>query len=147
MLASRHIEPPIDTLRLLELCIVHDLGELYCGDIPAITQQVDDGRDARERDGFVKLVEHLPTSDHAHFMALYDEYSDGETREAKIAKGLDKLETMLQHTQGKNAADFDYGFNLSYGVKWTQGDALISALRAMIDAETERLHLSQSADN
>ena len=28
---------------------------------------------------------------------------------------MDKLETLLQHTQGLNPPDFDYAFNLAYG--------------------------------
>ena len=51
--------------------------------------------------------------------------------EAKLAKGLDKLETILQHTQGKNPADFDYAFNLAYGRRYTAEDpVLLGASRA-----------------
>ncbi|VVE64163.1 AraC family transcriptional regulator [Pandoraea anapnoica] len=38
---------------------------------------------------------------------------------ARVVKALDKLETMLQPTQGDNPADFDYAFNLDYGCKHT----------------------------
>ena len=54
-------------------------------------------------------------------------------------KGLDKIETVLQHTQGANPAGFDYRFNLGYGQRFTAADPRLAALRAPIDAETERL--------
>ena len=55
---------------------------------------------------------------------------------ARLAKALDKLETILQHTQGENPVDFDYAFNFSYGREHTEGSALIAALRAALDEAT-----------
>ena len=51
---------------------------------------------------------------------------------------LDKLETILQHTQGANPPDFDYRFNLGYGRRYTEAPPLLAELRAILDAETER---------
>ena len=51
---------------------------------------------------------------------------------------LDKSETILQHTQGANPADFDYEFNLTYGAEWFRDDALLRRLRRLLDAETAR---------
>ena len=52
------------------------------------------------------------------------------TPEAQLAKGLDKLETILQHTQGLNPADFDYRFNLTYGQAYTAAHPILAAIRA-----------------
>ena len=60
------------------------------------------------------------------------------TREAMVAKGLDKLETILQHTQGRNPADFDYAFNLDYGQRYTAADPVLAALRSRLDEATAR---------
>ncbi|MEM1378223.1 MAG: HD domain-containing protein [Pseudomonadota bacterium] len=128
----------IDLERLLSLIVIHDLGEVYAGDVPAIHQTDNDGRDERERDDFFKLTSDLPVELKAKFRSLFDEYCAGETPEAKLAKGFDKLETMLQHAQGANAADFDYAFNLSYGKRWTDHDPLLSAIRAFVDGATKR---------
>jgi putative hydrolase of HD superfamily len=69
---------------------------------------------------------------------LWDEYEAASSPEAKLAKGLDKLETILQHTQGKNPADFDYAFNLAYGREYTATDPVMAALRERLDEETSR---------
>lgn len=71
-------------------------------------------------------------------MALWDEYSAGESFEAIFAKGFDKLETMLQHLVGKNAPDFDYAFNLGYGTKHTARHPLLARLRQLVDGETRK---------
>ena len=71
-------------------------------------------------------------------MGLWDEYEGAQTAEARLAKGLDKLETILQHTQGMNPADFDYDFNLGYGRRFTEGDPVLAALRDRLDEATRR---------
>ncbi|WP_127599466.1 HD domain-containing protein [Nitratireductor alexandrii] len=127
-----------DLLRLLKLCIVHDLGEAISGDVPAIHQAGDDGRAERERADLETLCAPLPDDLRAEMLALWDEYNAALTPEAVLAKGFDKLETMLQHVIGRNAPDFDYAFNLDYGVAQTSRDPLLSRLRALVDAETRR---------
>lgn len=52
-------------------------------------------------------------------------------------KALDKLETLLQHTQGDNPADFDYAFNLDYGRRYTDRAPLFKTLRELLDARTD----------
>jgi putative hydrolase of HD superfamily len=69
---------------------------------------------------------------------LWDEYEAAATPEARLAKGLDKLETILQHTQGANPPDFDYRFNLGYGRQHTSGDPFLEELRRILDDDTER---------
>ncbi|MEO1702440.1 MAG: HD domain-containing protein [Pseudomonadota bacterium] len=130
--------PDIDVQRLLSLLIIHDLGEVYEGDVPATDQRVDDGRDARERADFQKITAVLPDKLRTQFRDLFDEYTAGETKEAKLAKGFDKLETMVQHTQGENPDHFDYEFNLTYGNRWTDEVPLLRALRDIVDEATIR---------
>ena len=130
--------PHIDQLKLIKLCIIHDLGEAVSGDIPAIHQQAGVDKSIDERKDFLSLVKPLDEHLRQELIDLWDEYDQAQTEEAKLAKALDKMETILQHTQGKNPADFDYEFNLSYGKKWTDFDPLTATIRAIIDEETAR---------
>ena len=138
MLLADHY-PNVDPLRLIKLCIVHDLGEAVSGDIPAIHQVPGVNKSIEERKDFLSLVEPLPENLKIELIELWDEYDQAQTFEARLAKALDKIETVLQHTQGKNPADFDYGFNIPYGKKWTDFDPLTQQIRAIIDKETARL--------
>ena len=45
--------PDIDTLKLLKICILHDLGEIIGGDIPAPEQHT--SKSAGERQDFISL--------------------------------------------------------------------------------------------
>jgi putative hydrolase of HD superfamily len=133
-----------DRLKLLRLCIVHDLGEAISGDVPAPRQSPDDGRAARERADLETLCAPLPGDLRREIVDLADEYSSAATPEAQMVKGFDKLETMLQHLIGQNAADFDYRFNLRYGAQHTQRHPLLFQIRKLVDAATHERIAAQA---
>lgn len=143
-LVLRPAFPEIDFERLLGICIVHDLGEAVGGDVPApeqarrLARDVSDTKAAAERRDLLSVLAPLPEATRRQLTALWDEYEAALTPEARLAKALDKLETILQHTQGENPPDFDYRFNLEYGRRYTAHPEVIAALRAMLDRETER---------
>ncbi len=131
--------PDVDFSRLIKICIVHDLGEAISGDISAPEQARRSGsKAAEERRDLLQLLTTLPDRLRDEITGLWDEYEAAESPEARLAKGLDKLETILQHTQGRNPADFDYRFNLSYGRQFTGDHPLLATVRDLLDQETER---------
>lgn len=126
----------IDLLRLLKICIVHDLGEAIDGDIPAPMQDPAAAKSHKERTDFRSLIAPLPESVRAEFLALWDEYDAATSDEARVAKAFDKIETILQHNQGQNPQDFDYLFNLEYGKSHTDAVPLAARVRELIDNDT-----------
>ena len=144
--------PGVDLAKLLAMCVVHDLGEAIGGDVPAPEQvrrlaaDPTAAKSPQEREDLLTLLAPLPPSVRSSITALWDEYEGASSPEARVAKALDKLETILQHTQGDNPADFDYRFNLGYGRSFTAGHPLIVRLREALDRETARLADSHSGD-
>lgn len=127
--------PELDALRVLQLSIVHDLGEAIHGDISAPEQK--GPKDQQERADMIDLLRPLPKATGQELLSLWEEYEYAKTPEARLVKALDKLETLLQHTQGANPSDLvDYEFNLGYGKSYTQSDELIRQLRSAVDIET-----------
>ncbi|MFM2625153.1 HD domain-containing protein [Vibrio owensii] len=138
MLVGEHY-PHLDMLKVLKLCIVHDLAEAVSGDISALEQHDGLDKSALELADLKQLIAPLGASLQKELLGLWLEYDSATTEEARLTKALDKLETILQHTQGDNPADFNYAFNLEYGKKHTDFDDLTKALRAIIDEDTRRL--------
>jgi putative hydrolases of HD superfamily len=141
-LVLAHEFPDVNFAKLVKICIIHDLGEAIGGDVPAPEQARRaaagaGGKAADERRDLLALVAPLPSAPREEIIALWDEYEAAETPEAKLAKALDKLETILQHTQGQNPPDFDYRFNLGYGRQHTASPPLVAAIRAVLDQRTE----------
>lgn len=133
LLAPAHRDVNVE--RVMQLCIVHDLGEAIRGDISAKLQPPE-GKASQERLDLLELLAPLRADTRASITALWDEYEAGETREARLVKALDKLETIMQHNQGLNPPDFDYAFNLEYGQRYTAVSPLIAELRQILDEET-----------
>jgi putative hydrolases of HD superfamily len=137
--------PDVDFAKLVKICIIHDLGEAIHGDVSAPEQArrialgIAGGKADQERRDLLELLAPLPPARRDEIASLWDEYEAAQSPEAKLAKALDKLETIMQHTQGKNPESFDYRFNLTYGRDYTGGPPLIVQVRAILDAETERL--------
>ena len=129
----------LDACRSLRIVLVHDLGEALGGDLPAPLQHTEPDRGARERRDLEALVAPLPAGPRTEILALAREYDEASTPEARFARGLDKLETILQHVQGDNPPGFDHAFNLGYGRERTDAHPLLGALRALLDRETRTL--------
>ncbi len=130
----------LDFTKVLKLCVIHDLGEALSGDIPAVLQHSTPDKSANERADLLMLMQPLPPAMQAEFLELWEDYEYAASPEARMVKGLDKLETILQHNQGKNPPDFDYAFNLGYGQKHMDSHPLLRQIRNVLDADTQRHH-------
>ena len=136
--------PDVDFAKLVKICIIHDLGEALHGDVSAPEQArrsalgINAGKAADERRDLLELLSPLPPRLRDEITALWDEYEDARSPEAKLAKALDKLETIMQHNQGLNPVDFDYRFNLGYGRQHTADIPLVAQVRKILDDETEQ---------
>lgn len=129
---------PLDIGKVLKMCLVHDLGEALAGDVPAVDSAAQANKGERERDDLLSISATLEPPQQAALLALFDEYEAAATAEAQAVKALDKLETILQHTQGANPADFDYRFNLGYGRRYTDATPFLAAVREILDEETRK---------
>ena len=63
-----------------------------------------------------------------------------------MAKGLDKIETMLQHLIGANPPGFDYRFNLRYARQVTDRHPVLRQMRSSLDAKMHRRIGAESSD-
>ncbi|MGP6420565.1 HD domain-containing protein [Pseudomonas putida] len=137
----------LDLLKVLKMCVIHDLGEAINGDIPAVNQAAFPDKGEQERNDLLLLTGALDEALRSEILALWDDYENAQSAEAKAVKALDKLETLLQHNQGLNPAGFDYGFNLGYGKKYTSADPVFATLRELIDQDTRQRISDGQSDN
>lgn len=131
-------KPALDALRVLGMSLIHDLGEAFEGDIPAVEQTDPAAKAAAEHSAVERLTALLPPDAGRRIRALWDEYEACETPEARWVKALDKAETIIQHNQGANPVGFDYAFNLTYGQLLFADDDLLVRLRQRLDDDTRR---------
>ena len=106
--------PEADMDKVMKMCIIHDLGEAFTGDIPTFEKTSANEKD--EETLLYNWVKTLPSNYAAEMLSLYDEMAKRETLESKIYKAIDGLEALLQH----NIADIstwiprEYELNMVY---------------------------------
>ena len=106
--------PEADMDKVIKMCLIHDLGEAFTGDIPSFLKTADD--ENREDSLLAQWVGTLPPALSAELTALYDEMAQRQTLEARIFKAIDGMEAVIQH----NASDLstwiphEYQLNLTY---------------------------------
>lgn len=127
----------VDINKAIKMSLVHDLGELYDGDISAKLQSSDDNKSQIEERAMRRMLTTLPESLSVKIYDLWKEYNECSTKEAKLVKAMDKLETIVQHNQGKNPDDFDYEFNLQYGSQYFEDNGKLKLMRNIIDEDTK----------
>ncbi|CDZ97876.1 Predicted hydrolases of HD superfamily [Phaffia rhodozyma] len=87
------------------MAIVHDLAEAHVGDITPVDGVSKEEKHRREREAMRSFLEDMLHGGEAarRIGALWDEYEDGITPEAKFVKDLDRLELTLQAIEYERA--------------------------------------------
>lgn len=128
--------PEADMDRVLKMCLIHDLGEAFTGDVPAFEKTA--SNEQEEKRLLYGWVTSLPGDIAKEMLSLYDEMEKRETLEAKIYKAVDGLEAVIQH----NISDIstwlplEYGLNLTYADDKVAFSEYLRALREEIRKDT-----------
>jgi putative hydrolase of HD superfamily len=96
--------PGVDLGRVLAMLIVHDLPEVYAGDVPIYDEQARLDIAAAEEEAAARLFGKLPGEQSAHLLALWHEFEAAATDEARFARAVDRLQPLLLHWAGDGAA-------------------------------------------
>lgn len=127
----------LDLDKLLIMSLIHDMGEIYEGDISAALQHDKEEKYDTEYRAVKEVFSLLPEEQGDKLLSIWKEYNENATLEARLVKALDKAETIIQHYQGSNPKDFDYRFNLEYGKEYFEQEETLKQLRSMIDEKTK----------
>ena len=123
----------VDLNRVIRMCLIHDLGEAFTGDIPAFSKGEDE--DKTEEDLFRSWVASFPDGDRQEWEGLLKEMEALETREARTYKALDKLEALIAHDESDLSTwlPLEYEFQFTYGQENMSYSPYMKALRRAVD--------------
>lgn len=132
----KHEFPDIDIDRVVGMCLIHDLGECFTGDIPTFVK-TDADREA-EDSLLQKWVGSLPQELSIELSGLYKEMEAQTTKEAKLYKALDKLEALIQHNESPidTWSDNEYELNKTYAFGAVEFSDWLKELRQEILKDT-----------
>lgn len=129
--------PQADMGKVIEMLLIHDLGEAFTGDIPTFNKTQAD--EAREKTLLDRWVESLPAPVCGEMRALYAEMEALQTLEAKIYKAIDGLEAVIQHNESAISSwlPLEYELNRTYACDRVAFSPYLTALRREILRQTE----------
>lgn len=128
----------VDMDRVVNMCLIHDLGECFTGDIPAFVKT---DMDRKVEDSLLNnWVSSLPEELGNDMSDLYEEMEAQETKESKIYKALDKLEALIQHNESPidTWSENEFELNKTYAFDTVAFSDWLTELRKEILSDTIR---------
>ena len=135
--------PQADINKVILMCLCHDIGEAFTGDIPAFLKTVSD--EVTEENEVMSFIHTLPEPYKNELNILFTEMNELKTIESKIYKALDKMEVLIQHNEADISTwiPLEYELNLIYGEREVQFSEYIRGLKELINEISVR-KLTQS---
>ena len=130
--------PEADMDKVTRMCLIHDLGECFTGDIPTFRKtQADEDREASLLSNWVRSLPEPYASD---MTALYAEMDALSSQEAKLYKSIDKLEAVIQHNESPISTwePHEYDLNLTYADDIVACSPYLRSLREAIRDDTKQ---------
>ena len=126
----------IDTEKLLKMCIIHDLGEIFTGDIPVFNKTK--SNEETEENLLFKWLETLDEPFRTEMLCLYKEMDELKTTESRVYKALDGIEALIQHNESdiKTWLESEYGLQLTYADDKTAFSDYLKELRESVRQES-----------
>lgn len=128
--------PEVDMDKVIRMCIIHDLGECFTGDIPTFDKT--QTHEETEENLLYNWVSSLPKKYVVEMRELYEEMAERKTTEAKIYKSIDSLEALIQH----NVSDLstwilkEFDLNLTYADDKVDFSDYLKTLRQAVREDT-----------
>ena len=126
--------PDVDMDRVIQMCLIHDMGESFTGDVPSFDKN--EQHEKRETMLLDEWVTSLPEPYCTEFRKLYAEMDARQTLEAKIYKAIDNLEAVIQH----NISDISTWIPLEYELNLTYGNDKVAFSQYLTDLREEICH-------
>lgn len=116
---AEHSNKPIDVLKVVKMVLIHDIVEIDAGDTFIYDTVKNHTNTEEELIAAKRIFGLLPKEQAEEFIAIWTEFEEGVTDEAKFAKSMDRLEPLLQNTSnnGGTWAEFNVPYQKVYEKK------------------------------
>lgn len=128
--------PEVDIDKVVLMCLFHDLGETFTGDIPVFMKNSQD--ENKEEELITAWIKTLDEPFRTELLNLFVEMEEQKTKESKLYKAIDKLEVLDQHNLADLSTwiELEYTLNLTHGEKQVAYNEKLKEIKAVINEET-----------
>ncbi len=128
--------PEADMNKVMAMCLIHDLGEAFTGDIPSFDKTASD--EQTEDQLLDEWLGSFPEGLRNEMRGLFREMSERQTVEARIFKAIDGLEAVIQHNESDISTWIprEYELNVTYADDKVAFSEYLRGLREVIREDT-----------
>lgn len=112
MVLAEHSDQPINVLKVIKMVLIHDIVEIDSGDVFIYDSVKNHVNTDDERIAAKRIFGLLPEKQAEELIAIWEEFEDGVTPEARFAKAMDRLEPLLQNASNSGGTWAE--FNVDY---------------------------------
>lgn len=94
-LLREYANEKVDVAKVMLMCLIHDIVEIDAGDTYAYDETAKLTQKAREEAAKERIFSLLPEDQRTELTALFEEFEELRTPEAKFAKAMDNLQPLL----------------------------------------------------
>lgn len=112
MALAEYAPPGTDIARVIGMVALHDIVEVDAGDLFAYADETDQERQrAAERAAADRIFAMLPPDQAEAFHALWDQFEERASPEARFARALDRLQPMLENRRAGGGTWTEHGID------------------------------------
>ncbi len=116
---AEYSDEQIDVLKVLKMVLIHDIVEIDAGDTFIYDATKSHTNTEEELIAAKRIFGLLPIEQAEEFIAIWEEFEEGITDEAKFARSMDRFEPLLQNTSndGGTWSEFNVPYQKVYDKK------------------------------
>lgn len=111
-LLSEYANEEIDVLKTIKMLLIHDIVEIDAGDTFAYDKEGQKTQRDREEKAAKRIFGLLPSDQGEKLMDLWEEFEEGETKEARFAHTMDNIQPMMLNAANDGKSWQEWGVKL-----------------------------------
>lgn len=145
-LLAEHIEEKVDLLKVMKMVLMHDIVEIDAGDTYCYDEQAKLDKGEREEKCAERIFTMLPEDQAQEMFALWEEFEQMETPEARYAAALDRLQPVLLNYTANGLSWKNHDISVEQVIERNQriqnsSEKLWSFVRGLLDDAITRGYL------
>ncbi len=113
VILKEYVEEDVDLTKVMIMVLIHDLVEIDAGDTYAYDEKGAVDKREREEKGAERVFGLLPEDQGSYFKALWEEFEEYKTPEAKFAHLLDNFQPLLLNDASSGKSWVEHGVHKS----------------------------------
>ncbi len=119
LVLAEHSDKPVNVLKVLKMVLIHDIVEIDAGDTVIYDTLKSHTNTQQELKAAKRIFGLLPEKQAKEFIAIWEEFEEGLTDEARFARSMDRFEPLLQNVSNSGGTwkEFDVDYQKVYEKK------------------------------